>query len=113
MLEDISARTVHAVLHAVREISGAQYEHLLEHAGWARFRAGIPPVSDELIATRTELESLFANVYALLGESLTRLFLRNYGRLLAMHLPSKSTLQAAAAALPPGQRTAWFIEAMI
>ena len=68
MLEDVSARTVHAVLHSVREISGKQYDHLLEHAGWARFRAGIPPVSDELIATRTELESLFANVYALLGE---------------------------------------------
>jgi bacteriochlorophyll 4-vinyl reductase len=114
MAMDISARTVHAVLHSVQEISGIQYNGLLARAGWSRFAASIPPVSEDLIATRAELERLFANVYPLLGEGLTRLFLRNYGRLLARQILAEDTgprLQAKAPT-PPEQRLAWFAAAM-
>ena len=113
---DISARTVSAVLHALQEISGSHYDRLLDHAGWARFRAGIPAESDALIATRAELESLFAQVYLILGEGLTRLFLRNYGRSAARQALSMATRprwRAAAAATPPEQRLTWFAEAML
>src|SRR5579859_8226762 len=103
----IPARTVHAVLHAVREISGTQYPHLLERAGWSRFQTSIPPESDAVVATRAELELLFANVYTLLGEGLTRLFLRNYGRLLGEQLLAHAApggLVAGWAAIPPSER---------
>ena len=104
---NIPARTVYAVLHAVQEISGQQYAHLLQMAGWSRFQRGIPAPSNALIATRAELEQLFSSVYTLLGEGLMRLFLRNYGRLLGEQIlanPTAGGVVALWAAIPPAER---------
>lgn len=116
MVMKLSARTVHAVLRAVQEISGPQYDHLLERAGWTRFQSAIPLESADLVATQAELESLFANVYTLLGEGLTRLFLRNYGRLLAAQIftmAEGSGVREAAAAIPLEQQLAWFAMVLV
>jgi predicted hydrocarbon binding protein len=106
----ISALTVNAVLNTVREISGPQYDRLLDRAGWGRFRTGIPSGTADLIATREELEGLFTNVYTLLGEELMRLFLRNYGGRLAAHIQSRQALQLAAVTISPEQQVAWFVQ---
>jgi hypothetical protein len=116
MAMDVRARTVRAVLRAVREVSGPLYNQLLAKAGWARFQGDeLPPESDDLIATRDELETLFANVYGMVGEGPTRLFLRNYGQLLATQIMD-STLGRAraqeATTIPPDQRVRWFANSM-
>lgn len=112
---DISARTVHAVLNAVRAVTGAQYMRLLAQAGWSRFQDQIPPDDDLLVATRAELESLFATIYRIMGEAPMRLFLRNYGHLVARQILDSyaaPTLVAGAAATPEPQKLAWFANTM-
>ena len=64
------------------------------------------------MATREELEHLYSTVYQMLGKSLTRLFMRNYGHRLAAQLLDNPEIQAIiahVALLAPAQRLEAFI----
>ncbi len=101
------------VLLATHETSGPQYPHLLRAAGLSRFIDALPAMSGEPVATKTELERLYAAVYAMLGEPITRLFMRNYGQRLAPQVLENPELQEIirrVTALPPEQRLAAFLQ---
>jgi predicted hydrocarbon binding protein len=111
--DQVAGLVLRTVLLAMQETSGPQYPHLLRAAGLSRFIDTMPDASWEPAATKAELERLFAKVYELLGEPITRLFMRNYGQRLAPQVLANPELQALlrrAAALPPEQRLAAFLQ---
>ena len=115
MAYEVPATTIHFVLLALKESSGAHYEKLLTAAGLTRFLLRLPPDSWELVAERNELTQLFTAVYNTLGEALTRTFLRNWGQFTAHKFaanPLVAELRAEAQALPPEQQLAWFVQTM-
>ena len=112
---DVQASTLRYALLAVQQISGAQYEVLLTRAGLTRFRDALPPVDLQPVATRAELSQLFATTYELLGEALTRLFIRNFGKAIAETLVGSApwlALAAQGAGVPRDGQRAWFVQQM-
>src|SRR5215213_6150038 len=77
---EISASTMRHTLLAMAQTSGQQYELLLTRAGLSRFINALPAEAWQPVATSRELTTLFNTAYTLLGESLTRLFFRNFGQ---------------------------------
>lgn len=113
---EVPGMVMRTVLLATHESSGPQYPHLLRAAGLSRFIDALPAMSGELVATKTELERLYAAVYAMLGEPITRLFMRNYGQRLAPQVLENPELQeiiGRAAALPPEQRLTAFLQEFV
>lgn len=103
---------MHAVLQAVHETSGPQYANILRTAGLTRFIDELPEPGWQPVASREELERLYATVYEMLGESLTRLFMRNYGQRLAAQLLENTEIQGIierVRTLEPAQRLEAFI----
>lgn len=112
---DVPANTMRNALLVVQQISGGQYALLLSHAGLERFRDALPAEDMQLVATRAELSRLYSTVYEMLGEALTRLFMRNSGKGFAEVLVRSESWQALAqegAGVPPEQRRAWFVQQM-
>ena len=114
--EQVAGMIMRTVLLATQETSGPQYPHLLRVAGLSRFTHALPPLSGEPVATKTELERLYGAVYAMLGEPITRLFMRNYGQRIAPQVlenPELREIVRRAAALPPDQRLAAFLQEFV
>ena len=113
MMGQIPARTMRLTLQTMKENSGSQYGHLLAAAGLARYSEMLPPDDWTPSATVDELAELYHTVYNMLGESLTRLFLRNYGQGLARTLLDQEwgqAMLAQAPAIPATQRVHWFVD---
>jgi bacteriochlorophyll 4-vinyl reductase len=111
--DQVPGLVMRTVLLATQETSGPQYPHLLRAAGLSRFINAMPDGGWDPVATKTELERLYATVYEMLGEPITRLFMRNYGQRLATQLLENRELQEIirrAAALPPEQRLEAFLK---
>jgi bacteriochlorophyll 4-vinyl reductase len=109
----VPGMVMRTVLLATHETSGPQYPHLLRAAGLNRFIDAMPDGGWEPVATKTELERLYAAVYTMLGEPITRLFMRNYGQRLAPQVLENPELQEIirrVTALPPEQRLAAFLQ---
>jgi len=105
----VAGTVLRATLQATRRASGAQYPQLLEQAGLSRYLHTLPPLNEAPACTAVEFSRLPAGVYAMLGEPLTRLFLRNIGALAVprtLQDPGIQALQANLAALPPEARLA-------
>lgn len=112
----VPGMVMRTVLLATQETSGPQYPQLLRSAGLSRFVDAMPDGGWEPVATKDELERLYATVYAMLGEPITRLFMRNYGQRLATQLLANKELQeiiGRAAALPPEQRLEAFLQEFV
>ena len=113
MTGQIPARTMRLTLQTMKENSGSQYGHLLAAAGLARYSDMLPPDDWTPSATSAELAELYHTVYTMLGESLTRLFLRNYGQGLARAVLEQKWGQAMLAQapnIPASQRVHWFVD---
>src|SRR5579859_1073378 len=108
----IGSSLLRGTLQAVKRASGPQYATLLAQAGMLRYLETLPPPDDSPSCTAEEYSRLPAAVFAMLGEPLTRLFLRNLGTLGAARIagvPQMAAWTAAARALPPEERTAWYV----
>lgn len=100
----IPGLTMHVVLAAAQAITGTQYRTLLTRAGLERWAEALPSPTMDPVATEAELSHLFATVYLMLGESGTRLMMRNWGTTLApmiTQIPMIQQVAAEIAALPP------------
>jgi hypothetical protein len=107
--------TMRMILQAVKDVSGVQYERLMVKAGLKHYLYALPADSWRPGGTEDELVRLFATVYELLGEPLTRLFLLNYGLLLAPRVLQSELargLVGGIALVPPPQRLEWFVQAL-
>jgi predicted hydrocarbon binding protein len=112
LTHSVPANTLRMVLESVARVSGPHYELVLGDSGLERFTATPPPASLEPVATAEELTRLYAAVHERLGEPLTRLFLRNYGRLLPEKMLQTrwgQAIQAQAPQVPSDRRLEWFL----
>ncbi|HMA32898.1 MAG TPA: 4-vinyl reductase [Chloroflexia bacterium] len=112
MEEMLSGHLVGVILEGVREISGTQYPKLLAQAGLTRFRDHLPPLDQQPAASAAEMGHFFGHVYTLLGEPITRLFLRNCGRAFVeaqMKVPAMQQMYALAQHQPPDKRLEWLV----
>ncbi len=112
MAAEIPSGTMRAVLLTVQDISGTQYKTLLERAGLTRYLTTLPPDTGQPGGTSDELVRLFALTYTMMGEPLTRLFMRNFGTSAVKPMLASEWAQderAALAKLPPDQRLSRFV----
>src|SRR4051812_18666134 len=79
MHEAIAGFRLRIILSSVQEVSGKQYPLLLQQAGLTRFLDHLPAADNTPVLTSEDLAPLFGCAYAMLGEPITRLFLRNTG----------------------------------
>jgi hypothetical protein len=111
--DQVAGLVLRTVLLATQETSGPQYPHLLRAAGLSRFIDALPEPNWAPAATKAEVERLYATVYEMLGEPVTRLFMRNHGQKVAAQLLANPEIQAfltRAATLPPEQRLGAFLQ---
>lgn len=111
----VPGNTMRMMLQAVKDVSGVQYERLMVKAGLKHYLYELPADSWRPGGTEDELLRLFATVYGLLGEPLTRLFLLNYGLLLAPRLLQSDiarSLVTGISLVPEPQRLGWFVHAL-
>jgi hypothetical protein len=113
MTRYIGSNLLRGTLQAVKRASGPQYAQILEQAGMLRYLDTLPPPDESPSVTPEEYSRLPAAVFSMLGEHLTRLFLRNLGTLGATRMqqgPLVPKWAAQAAGVPPDQRLAWFVQ---
>ncbi|HMA34488.1 MAG TPA: 4-vinyl reductase [Chloroflexia bacterium] len=113
MVEQLSGNVVCLFLRGVQEISGNQYPVLLKRAGWERFVQAPPPDDWQPAATGDEMGRLIGGVYTMLGEPLTRLFLRNCGNAFAaayLQTPHGQQMRTQLAGLPEADRLGWVVQ---
>ena len=99
-------------LQATKRISGHNYARLLEQAGLGRYGTQLPPPNDQPACSAEEYSRLPEAVFAMLGESLTRLFLRNAGSTMVertMRHPQMVTLASHLHTLPREARLSQFM----
>src|SRR3954449_306008 len=97
MAQTVSNAILRGMLQAVKRTSGRNYPQLLEQAGMARYLTTLPPANDNPACSAEEYSRLPAIVYAMLGENLTRMFLRNAGTNLAARAVAHPGIGAIAA----------------
>jgi hypothetical protein len=88
-------------------VAGSQYGKVLETAGLSRYLDALPPADQTPTVTGPELSHLYGAIYRVMGESLTRLFLTNYGRKLPEALlasPWGKAMVEQASKAPPAER---------
>src|SRR5216110_659477 len=76
---DVPGISMRAVIQAMRQVSGPYYAQIINGAGLQRYGETLPPDDWQPAGTTDELTSLYSVVFRMLGESPTRLLLRNYG----------------------------------
>jgi hypothetical protein len=109
---NVPANTLRMVFQSLASVGGPQYQRVLHDAGLMRFTDTLPPDTFEPLATGEELAGLYAAAYARLGEPLTRLFLRHYGRLLPDRLLNTEwgrQVVIQADQVPFERRLEWFL----
>jgi bacteriochlorophyll 4-vinyl reductase len=105
MAQTVPEQTMAMVLHVMQEIAGVQAGPILTQAGLGRFLTTPPDrTSMRPAASQEELIQLFRNIYRMLGEDLTRLFMRNYGESTANVLLQLPDVQALLAEIRPVPR---------
>jgi hypothetical protein len=112
MAVPIPGSTMRAVLLTVQDISGSQYKALLERANLAHYVTNMPADDMRPGGTSEDLIRLFATTYTMMGESLTRLFMRNFGTRAVKGMMEGEWVQqerTVLAALPPDQRLSRFV----
>lgn len=116
MVQTVPEQTVALVLHVIQELAGPQADPLLTQAGLGRFLTAPPQLNSmRPVASQEELIRLFQAIYRMLGEDLTRLFMRNFGdRTVTALLPLPEIQQMCAAARnrPPEQQMRAFTDAL-
>src|SRR6185312_7659629 len=106
----ISNFTMRSVLETLRELTPAEAETLLREAGLER--ALTAPLGDSAptIVRTSELARLYATVFKLTGETLTRVFLNNYGHKMAPMLlkhPEMVKRLEESKGIPAPERLGW------
>src|SRR5690349_1925812 len=112
MAQTVSNAILRGMLQAVKRTSGRDYPRLLEQAGMTRYLTTLPPANDNPACSAEEYSRLPAVVYGMLGEGLTRLFLRNAGANLATRAVAHPGIKALAAGLeylPPVEQLHRFV----
>jgi hypothetical protein len=108
--------TLHVILEAARTTSGGQFNAVLQRAGLTRFIERSPPATNELVATPFEMKRLFTQFYEVLGEPLTRLAFRTWGREIANYVvapqPWGDQLRADVLRHPPEQQLGALVQAI-
>jgi hypothetical protein len=102
-----------AVIQAMKQVSGPHYGQIINGAGLQRYRDSLPPADWQPAATTDELTQLYSVVYRMLGESPTRLLLRNYGTAVSAaiaELPWVGEMAARLPAGPPTEQLGWFVQ---
>src|SRR6476646_10179583 len=110
MHEAIAGFRLRIILTSVQEAGGKQYPLLLQQAGLSRFLDHLPPADETPVLTSEDLAPLFGCAYTMLGEPLTRLFLRNIGSVTAdayLQSPLGQQLLAATPKIPLDERLGW------
>lgn len=95
------------ILEGIRDVAGSQFGVVLEKAGLSRYAAQLPPQDISPTITEPELSALYGTTYRVVGESLTRTFLTNFGKRLPEALlasPAGQEMLAKAAQVPPSER---------
>lgn len=105
---------VTTMLGILQQVSGPQYGAVLTRAGLGRY---LDPTHPDYDASRwySEWSNIVSAVYALLGEPLTRLFLRNYGTIRAGQMvqhPYIAEAHTAIAAQPAAEQMAGCVAAI-
>jgi hypothetical protein len=112
MAAPIPGSTMRSVLLTIQDISGSQYKTLLERANLSHYLTNMPPDDMRPGGTSDELIRLFATTYTMMGEPLTRLFMRNFGTRAVKGMLEMEWVQqerTTLAALPPEQRLSRFV----
>lgn len=108
--------TMYVILEAARKASGTQFAHVLKQADLSRFAERSPDPSNEPVATPMELLRLFTHFYETLGEQMTRMAFRTWGKEIAHYMlapqPWGDNLRAAVQGQPPAQQLGVLIRAI-
>jgi hypothetical protein len=95
------------ILEEIQGAAGTQYARVLEQAELTRYAEAPPPADQSPTITEPALSRLYGATFKVIGESLTRLFLTNYGRRLPEALlasPAGQQMQAEAQTVPADKR---------
>jgi len=95
------------ILAGIQDVAGSQFSKVLTQAELQRYLDAPPPEDQSPTVTEQELSRLYGTTYRVIGESLTRMFLTNYGRKLPTALlnsPPGLEMQKAAAAAPAAKK---------
>jgi predicted hydrocarbon binding protein len=100
--------TMYVIMEAARKTSGVQYANVLDRAGLSRFRDHSPEPNGTPVATPLELKRMFTQFYEVLGEQVTRMAFRTWGREIAPYIlapqPWGDQMRAEVLSKPPAQQ---------
>ncbi|MBS2030934.1 MAG: hypothetical protein JST54_23725 [Deltaproteobacteria bacterium] len=108
----ISNFTVRMVLETLHELDPREADNLVRQAGLERMLTAPHGDQDPPILRTSELAKLYATVFKLTGETLTRVFLSNYGHKMAPMLlkhPEMVKRAEDAKSVPADKRIGWAV----
>lgn len=76
----VPASVLRLILSGIRDVAGSQFATVLSQASLNRYAQALPPDDATLTITHRELSRLYATTHRVVGETLTRVFLNDYGR---------------------------------
>lgn len=76
----VPASVLRLILEGIRDVAGSQFPRVLEQADLQRYRDALPPADTTPTITHSHLSRLYGTTHRVVGETLTRVFLTNYGR---------------------------------
>lgn len=106
-IKRVPAVALRLILAGIKDVAGSQYSKVLTQAELQRYVDSPPPEDQSPTISEPELSRLYGTTYRVIGESLTRMFLTNYGRKLPAALlngPAGLEMQKAAAATPEAKK---------
>jgi predicted hydrocarbon binding protein len=108
----LSNFTIRHVVETLRELNAAELPKLLRDSGLEHLVEALPADDAPPTVRTSQLARLYATVYGLTGETLTRVFLSNYGHKMAPMLlkhPEMVKRLEQAPSIPAEQRVAWAV----
>ncbi len=76
----VPASVLRLILSGIRDVAGSQFGNVLNQASLGRYVQALPPDDGTLTISHRELSRLYATTHRVVGETLTRVFLNDYGR---------------------------------
>lgn len=76
----VPSSVLRLILAGIRDVAGSQYGSVLSQASLSRYQSELPADDASLTITHAELSRLYATTHRVVGETLTRVFLNDYGR---------------------------------